>query len=64
MSDLIDEKLNNMHTDIVEIKEQTTKTNGRVTKLENWRNYITGGLAVLTLLVIPVLLLVVAKLLG
>ena len=32
---------------------QTTKTNGRVNKLENWRNYLTGAFAVVTLIVLP-----------
>lgn len=28
------------------IEGQTTRTNGRVSKLENWRSYIVGALAV------------------
>jgi hypothetical protein len=32
---------------------QTTKTNGRVSKLENWRNYLTGAFAVVTLIILP-----------
>ncbi len=50
----IDEKLDTIH-------EQTLKTNGRVTKLESWRGFITGGLAILAVLVIPVLLLVISQ---
>ena len=30
------------------IEDQTTKTNGRVSSLENWRNYITGAIVILT----------------
>jgi hypothetical protein len=48
--------------DVVEIKEQCTKTNGRVGKLEdrantieNWKWFITGGLAILGLLFIPLM---------
>jgi hypothetical protein len=33
------------------ILEQAKKTNGRVSKLESWRAYLTGGLAVLSLIV-------------
>lgn len=29
------------------IEEQTTKTNGRVSKLELWRSWLLGGFAVL-----------------
>ncbi len=39
-----------------EILAQTKTTNGRVNKLENWQNFIMGGLAVLAILVVPVLL--------
>lgn len=54
--------------DLLEIKEQTTKTNGRVTKgeerlgsLENYRHFVMGGLAVICILLIPILIQVVAK---
>lgn len=50
---------------LVEIKEQTTKTNGRVTKLEegvmsltNYKYLMVGGLSVITLLVIPLVIYV------
>lgn len=33
------------------IEEQTKKTNGRVSRLENWRSYITGGLAVVGIVI-------------
>lgn len=38
-----------------EIKTQTMKTNGRVGRLENWRSFITGGLAIVTLIVLPLI---------
>lgn len=52
MFKVIDEKLD-------KIIEQTTKTNGRVTVLESWRGVITGGLTVITVVVIPVVFKVV-----
>jgi hypothetical protein len=35
------------------IEIQTMKTNGRVSKLELWKQWITGGSGVLTLVVVP-----------
>lgn len=40
---------------LARIEAQTVKTNGRVSKLENWRNYIAGGIAVLAFVGIPLL---------
>lgn len=54
------------HNDIVhikktleEIKAQTTKTNGRVSKLENKYAMIVGGLIVVSAIVVPIFLDVV-----
>lgn len=51
-----------------EIKEQTKKTNGHVAEaqrdvasLKQWRAFITGGLSILSLLVVPILLYIVTK---
>ena len=43
----LDERVNNIHTDVKEIKELLKTQNGRVRKLENWRNYLTGMLAIM-----------------
>lgn len=38
-----------------EIKEQTVKTNGRVSRLENWRWLLMGGMSIITAMVIPLI---------
>jgi hypothetical protein len=43
------------------IHNETVKTNRRVSKLEKWQSFIEGGLAVLTILVVPLLIYVVAS---
>ena len=48
-----DRKLDAIHNEAV-------KTNRRVSKLEKWQSFIEGGLAVLTILVVPLLIYVVA----
>ena len=59
------EKLNNqtirhilkdIQNELKELKEIVTKTNGRLTKLELWKSYMQGGLAVIILLLIPIVL--------
>jgi len=49
--------------DTKEIKEQTIKTNGRVSGLENWRAYIVGGGAVIVTVIIPTLAWVIKQIL-
>lgn len=41
---------------IVEIKDQTKKTNGRVTELEKKSWMIAGGMIVVTIFILPILL--------
>jgi len=48
--------LKDLKQDIGEIKIQTTKTNGKVRSLEIWRGYITGGIAILGAILIPILM--------
>ncbi len=43
------------HT-VSQISEQTQKTNGRVTRLERFQWTVTGGLAVVMAIVVPIFL--------
>lgn len=63
----IDEKFNNLsvlvrekHDDVMikinEVIVQTTKTNGSVANLKLWRAYLTGGLAVVTFLLVSIII--------
>lgn len=40
---------------LARIEGQTTKTNGRVSKLELWQSLVIGGLSVITIIVLPLL---------
>jgi len=44
------EKFDHIKEVLSRIETQTCKTNGRVTKLENWRSYIAGAITIITLL--------------
>lgn len=57
----INDKLRNNDADHKLIIEQTTKTNGSVRGLQIWRGYITGGFAVLSAIILPVLIAVSIK---
>ena len=39
-----------LHRELPDIKEQLNLSNGRTRSLENWRNYILGGMAIITFL--------------
>lgn len=58
--EVIDERLNNFFRenkeDHVAIITQTTKTNGSVKDLQKWRWITTGGLIVLSSIVLPVMI--------
>ena len=55
-----EEHILELKTDINEkldlILIQTTKTNGSVKALQIWQGYIKGGLAIITLLLIPIII--------
>lgn len=55
----IDEKFTDIQASLVRIENQTTRTNGKVAELQAWQSFMKGGLAVLTILVVPILLYVV-----
>lgn len=46
----------NISDTLIRIEQQTIKINGRVSGLEKWKSYITGGLAVITLMLVPILI--------
>ncbi len=65
----IDDGFNTMHirmdnfesetsTDLMEIKQQTTRTNGRVGTLEQWQNRVIGFCACITVLLLPLVFFV------
>lgn len=51
----LDERFVDIANSLSRIEIQTTTTNGRVNKLENWRWFITGGISVLTMIMLPLL---------
>jgi len=43
------------------ILDQVIKTNSRVDKLEVWRGFITGGLLIISIFIVPILLYLIYK---
>lgn len=48
--DVLQHKLEALDSKLGEILEQTTRTNGRVDRLESWRDKMTGAWLVVTFL--------------
>ena len=44
---------------LVRIETQTTRTNGNVRDLQKWRSFITGGLSVICIVLLPLIFMVV-----
>jgi hypothetical protein len=40
-----------LNRELPDIKEQLKLANGRTRSLENWRNYVLGGMAILTAII-------------
>lgn len=51
----IEEKWNEITASLDRIERQTTAINGRVSKNEQWRYIMMGGITVLTTIVVPLL---------
>ncbi len=50
----IDVKFSDIKNQLDRIEEQTMKTNGRVSSLENWQAYVVGFCACVAILILPV----------
>ena len=65
--EVLDERLTNWFRENKEDHEtiivQTTKTNGKVSELEKWKNNMTGALIILNVVVWPLVLLFITKVL-
>jgi len=51
-----------LHEILVRVEEKVTKTNSRVTHLENWKDKVTGALVIMNVIFIPVLIIWLVKL--
>ena len=55
---LFKEIIKRIDENIIEIKKQTEKTNGKVHRLEIWKAKVLGALIVMNILFIPVIIIV------
>jgi hypothetical protein len=53
--------LKDIQTDVKELKELAKITNGRIKSLELWRARILGGIAVITMFLVPIILQYLSK---
>ena len=59
----LDEIINRIDSNVKNIKIQAELTNGRVSKLEQWKSKITGAILVIIFILTPVAYVVFDKLL-
>ena len=58
----VDNFMKDIREQLNRIEAQTTKTNGRVSKLENWKSYSQGAIAVIVLIIVPLVIFTVENL--
>ena len=46
-----------LNRELPDIKQQLKESNGRTRSLENWRNYILGGMGILTIIITQIIIL-------
>jgi hypothetical protein len=61
LSNMIDERFSENKTEHTRLIDQTTKTNGRVTSLEQWRWYQTGAITIITVIVTAIVIPIILK---
>ena len=59
----IDSHFKEIKDTLARIESQTTKTNGRVDNLENWRSYTAGAIAVIILIGVLIVGFLITKVL-
>lgn len=62
LTDLFNEKFDQNKIDHDKILEQTCKTNGRVNRLESWRDKVIGALIIMNLILLPLAFMFLSKL--
>lgn len=61
---LMDQKFSGQHEIMQSLHRKVDHTNGRVMKLEKWRAYLAGAVAILMTLIVPILFMVLTRLID